>query len=270
MKDKVFLCKKYFIVLFILFAAGCDENTNKPLSGYIEGQYTYIASGVPGTLFHLYVLRGQPVKKGDLLYQLDPQPDFAFMQAAEANVAQLVPELSFDKIQLHRQAQLYLHNAASQSDVDQAQTNYDSKAKQLESAQRALTQAQWALNQKAMHAPASGYVFDTFYRIGEKVAVNQPVLALLTPDNIRVLFYIPETKLSTLHLGQVIHFTCDGCQQSYTARINYISSEAEYTPPIIYSADTRYNLVYLVRADLPAAIAKNFHPGQPLDITLNE
>lgn len=261
---------KFALLLSFLACFGCHSHQNKPLSGYIEGQYTYIASGVSGTLFNLYVSRGQTVKQGDRLYQLDPQPDLAFMQAAEANVAQLVPELAFNKIQLHRQSELLLHNAASQQDVDQAQTNYDSKSKQLESAKRALTQAEWSLQQKAMHAPVSGFVFDTFYRVGEKVAANQPVLALLTLDNIRVLFYIPEKKLSSIRIGQTIHFNCDGCQKTYSAKINYISSEAEYTPPIIYSADTRYNLVYLVRADLPPEIAKLFHPGQPLDITLDE
>ena len=59
-------------------------------------------------------------------------------------------------------------------------------------------------------------------------------------------------------------------KQKTKAVIEYISPEAEYTPPIIYSQDTRYKLVYKVRATLPANIASSFHPGQPLDIYLNE
>ena len=46
-------------------------------------------------------------------------------------------------------------------------------------------------------------------------------------------------------------------------------SEAEYTPPVIYSKDTRYKLVYLVRAMMPENVAVNFHPGQPIEVYLN-
>jgi HlyD family secretion protein len=64
-------------------------------------------------------------------------------------------------------------------------------------------------------------------------------------------------------------FTCDGCSGSTNAHIEYISPEAEYTPPVIYSRDTRYKLVYLIRASMRENIAKNFHPGQPIDVYLN-
>ena len=61
------------IILFSLLCANCSRQSQFP--GYIEGQYTYIASGVSGTLFNLAVKRGQLVKAGDLLYKLDPQPE---------------------------------------------------------------------------------------------------------------------------------------------------------------------------------------------------
>lgn len=239
------------------------------LSGYIEGEYTYIASGIAGTLFKVNALRGQAVKKDYLLFVLDPQPDLAFMQAAKANVQQLQPQVSFAKKQLERQTDLYLHNAASKEAVDQAQRDFDSLTKQLLSSEKTLTQADWALQQKTIYSPVSGFVFDTFFRVGEKVAANQPVLAILTPDNIKVLFYIPEDQLSRVHLGQSVQFRCDGCSKKNTAVISYISPEAEYTPPIIYSEDTRYKLVYLIRASLPEEVARKFHPGQPLDIFLD-
>lgn len=264
--------KSFFSLLFtllLILTGGCS-NENDSLSGYIEGEYTYIASGIPGTLIKLNVTRGQPVKKDELLYILDQQPDLAFMQAAHANVEQLIPQVAFAKKQMERQKDLYAHNVTSKELVDQTVRDYDSLTKQLQSSEKALTQAEWSLQQKTIYSPVTGSVFDTFFRIGEKVAANQPVLAILTPDNIKVLFYIPENKLSTIHLGQTIYFTCDGCQKTNTAVISYISPEAEYTPPIIYSQDTRYKLVYLVRASISLTQAKQFHPGQPLDISLHE
>lgn len=262
--------QKILLPLFCFLCISCSSKNEKTLSGYIEGEYTYIASGIGGTLIQLNVKRGQTVKKDDLLFTLDPQPDQAAMEAEKANVEQLQAEVALAKIQLARHQNLFLHNATDKSTLDEKQTDFDSKTKRLQAAQKILAESEWTFQQKTVYAPIAGYVFDTFYRLGEKVTANQPVLAILAPENIKVLFYIPEKQLSTIHLGQTITFSCDGCKSATKATINYISPEAEYTPPVIYTQDTRYKLVYLVRAEMPEEIAKEFHPGQPLDITLDE
>lgn len=263
------LIKNLLLLMICLLCLSCAKQNKKTLPGYIEGEYTYIASGIAGTLLKIHVVRGQPIKKDALLYNLDPQPDLAFMESAKSNVEQLEPQVSLAKITLQRQKDLYTSNNTSKATLDQAQSDYDSKVKQLNSSQHVLTQAEWALQQKTIYSPITGYVFDTFFRVGEKVAANQPVLALLAPENIRVLFYMPEKQLSKIHLGQKITFTCDGCPKGNSATISYISPEAEYTPPIIYSQDTRYKLVFLIRATMSPNLAVRFHPGQPVDIDLN-
>lgn len=259
-----------FLIFALFLSTSCSRDSSKKLQGYIEGQYTYISSGVSGTLFTLDVSRGQQITKNQLLFTLDPQPDEAVMEAAKATVGQLEAEVAFAKIQWVRQQKLYEKNATDKATLDQAETAYTSDVKHLQNAQSTLIKEQWAFQQKTVYAPVSGYVNDTYYRLGEKVIANQPVLALLAPENLKVLFYIPERQLSTIHLGQRITFTCDSCKNAAEAKISYISSEAEYTPPIIYSQNTRYKLVYLVRADLPKSIASQYHPGQPVDIMLNE
>ncbi len=261
---------KYFRILIILtvFSTGCSKSNNY-LPGYIEGEYTYISSGVDGTLFNLAVQRGQTVNKGDLLYQLDPQPEKANVNVIISNIGNQQAQVNFARVHLARIQELFNKNATFKEDLDAAQTDYDSKLHQLAAYQSQLIQTQWALNQKTMSAPVNGYVFDTFYRLGEKVAANHPVLAILAPENIKVLFYIPETQLSQIKLGEQITFSCDSCTNKTAATISYISPQAEYTPPIIYSKDTRYKLVYLIRASMPVNIAQNFHPGQPIDVYLN-
>lgn len=261
---------KLILVLYSLICTSCSHHEENQLQGYIEGEYTYISSGVSGTLLTLNISRGQQVTKNQLLFTLDPEPDQAIMEAAEATVEQLQAQVAFANIQWIRQQKLYLKNATDKASLDEAETTYTSTVKQLQNAKSTVTKEQWAFQQKTVYAPISGYVNDTFYRLGEKVIANQPVLSILAPENIKVLFYIPERQLSTIHLGQLITFTCDGCKKPTTATITYISSEAEYTPPIIYSKDTRYKLVYLVRADMPKNIALQFHPGQPVDISLDE
>lgn len=260
----------FLLILFTVLNISCSPSKNKPLAGYIEGEYTYIASGIAGTLLKINVTRGQMVKKDMLLFKLDPEPDQAFMESAKSNVELLKPQVALAKLNLARQHDLYLSHNTSKAALDQATSDYEVKVKQLASAEHTLTQAEWAFAQKTVYSPIQGMVFDVFFREGEKVSANQPVLALLSPENIKVLFYIPEKELSQIRIGQKIKFRCDGCAPANYATINYISPEAEYTPPIIYNQDTRYKLVYLVRATLEGAKGFQFHPGQPLDVHLHD
>jgi HlyD family secretion protein len=256
-------------LLSFLFCAGCS-NKHHSIPGYIEGEYTYISSGISGTLYTLAVERGQLVSQGSLLFQLDPQPEKANVEVAEANIANLKSQVDFLRRQFERQKNLYPKKATTEANLDQARTDFNSKSQQLFADQAQLIQSMWSLQQKTLYAPIGGRVFDTFYRIGENVPAHHPVLAILSPKNIQVLFYIPETLLHHIHLKQDITFSCDGCGGATHATIIYISPEAEYTPPVIYSKDTRDKLVYLVRAGMPENVANKFHPGQPIDVTIYE
>lgn len=260
---------KFFSILACLILLACSQE-EPSLSGYIEGEYTYISSGLSGTLFKLYVSRGQAVKKDELLYQLDPQPEAAAVEAIKQTIDAQKDQLEFAKIELKRQKELYKNKYTSKERVDQANLEYEIKLGQLMTTQAQLIQSEWSLQQKKIYSPINGRVFDVFYRIGEKVQDNHPVLAILAPENIQILFYVNEPQLSNLKIGQKISFTCDGCSAKLAATINFISPEAEYTPPIIYSKDTRNKLVFLVRATLPKDQRSRFHPGQPISVYLHE
>ena len=137
---------------------------------------------------------------------------------------------------------------------------------QTAAAQAAVDQAAWRLGQKSVAAPVAGQVFDVLYRPGEWVAAGRPVVRLLPPGNVKIRFFVPETALGALAVGQALAVRCDGCAEDIPAKITYISPEAEFTPPIIYSNETRSKLVFMVEArPLDGA---NLHPGQPLEVAL--
>ena len=137
---------------------------------------------------------------------------------------------------------------------------------QAAAAQAAVEQAAWRLGQKTVAAPVAGQVFDVLYQPGEWVAAGRPVVRLLPPGNVKIRFFVPETALGTLAVGQALAVRCDGCTDEIPAKITYVSPEAEYTPPIIYSNETRSKLVFMVEArPLDGA---NLHPGQPLEVAL--
>ena len=135
---------------------------------------------------------------------------------------------------------------------------------EMAAAKAALAQAAWRLEQKSVAAPVSGLVQDTFFVIGEWVPAGRPVASLLPPGNVKARFYVPEPVVASLAIGQPLEIRCDGCQP-LEAKVSYVSSQAEYTPPVLYSKDSRAKLMFLVEARLPNAPLR---PGQPIDVRL--
>lgn len=130
----------------------------------------------------------------------------------------------------------------------------------------ALAQAEWALAQKTQASPAAGLVFDTLYRQGEWVPAGRPVAALLPPENIKVRAFVPEPRIGSIRQGQAVRVFVDGVDAPYEGRVSFLSPQAEYTPPVIYSQESRGKLVFMVEAVFPPEVAARLHPGQPLDV----
>lgn len=139
---------------------------------------------------------------------------------------------------------------------------------QIDAAKAVVVQAEWKLAQKAQRAPQAGLVQDTFYVQGEWVPAGKPVISLLPPGNIRLRFFVPETVVGQLRTGQSIEARCDGCAAPVRATISYISPQAEFTPPVIYSKESRAKLVFLIEATPAPADALKLKPGLPVDVSL--
>jgi len=133
-------------------------------------------------------------------------------------------------------------------------------------AQASLAQAAWRLDQKSVAAPVTALVQDTFFVEGEWVPAGRPVASLLPPGNVKLRFYVPETILGAIQPGREIEAGCDGCPQPIAARVSYISSQAEYTPPVLYTREQRSKLMFLIEARPDPARAGGLRPGQPVDI----
>ncbi len=139
---------------------------------------------------------------------------------------------------------------------------------QVAAAEAAGAQAQWKLDQKHVRAPAEGLIYDTLYRVGEWVPAGSPVVQMLPPQNIKVRFFVPENIVGGLAPGRTVTIHCDGCAADVSAKITYVSNQAEYTPPVIYSNESRAKLVFLIEAHSSVADAAKLHPGQPVTVVL--
>ncbi len=213
------------------------------------------------------------------------------IKALEDQVQIVDATLTLAKIRLKRFSELYQKQATDLDHVDetrsyvkqleaskaQAIANLDlsmlgarvdqvnAQDARLLQAKEVLAAAVWRLSQKTLSAPADGLIFDTYYQEGELVAAGRPIASLLPRENIRVEFFVPARILPTLRLNQVVHFTCEGCQTLNKAIINYISPEAEYIPPLVYSRDNSDKIVFRVKARILEPL--QFKPGQPVEIT---
>jgi HlyD family secretion protein len=310
--------------LAILAAAllgGCAKNPSAGYQGYVEGEYVYVASPLGSALTNLAVARGDSVKQGQLLFELERASEAAAVTQAEKNLAQAQAQLDdlnkgkrpteiaaltaqleqakaglkLAESDLARREQLGGNDVISKEELDRARSQKDSAVAQvnqlaadLETAQlggredavraaqaavdsqrAALDKARWAFDQKQQFAPADAQVHDTLYRQGEFVAAGNPVVALLPPENLKVRFFVPQGILPQIKIGQTVSVHCDGAPKDFSATVNYIATQAEYTPPVIYSRETRAEMVFMIEAKISAADAVVARPGQPADVTLN-
>ncbi len=131
-------------------------------------------------------------------------------------------------------------------------------------AKAGLAVAEWRLGQRQMLAPVAGVIADVLARPGETIAAGVPVVSLLPPGNIVVRFFVPEASLATMHRGDQVGLACDHCPPDLAATIAFISQQAEYTPPLIYSEASKAKLVFMIEARPRAAQAALLNPGLPI------
>ena len=158
-------------------------------------------------------------------------------------------------------AQLRVAQLAGRSDEIAA------AAADVKAAREQLVQADWKVAQKSQRAPRASLVADTLYNAGEWVQAGMPVVSLLPAENVKVKFFVPETQLAGLNVGQDVQVSCDGCPVM-AAKITYIAPQAEYTSPLIYSKENRATLVFLIEARAKPGDTIRLHPGQPVEVRL--
>jgi HlyD family secretion protein len=236
----------------LLFFAGCADPPADRFQGYVEGEFVYVASPLAGQLESLSVRRGQQVTRGEPLFALDET-------AEEAARAQIEAMLTLSEAELARQERLFRSGVSSAQDLDRARSTRDQDKQRLE-------QTKWSFQQKKQSAPRSGLVYDTLFREGEWIPAGKPVVVLLPPENIKARAFVPETRIGAIHYGETAEVTVDGVAEPFIGKVSYISPRAEYTPPVIYSRDTRAKLVFMIELVFEPQVAARLHPGQPVDV----
>lgn len=217
------------------------------------------------------------------------------LASLEAQLQRAQANLSLSTLDLRRREQLRDGNVIAPEELDAAKSRREADRAQaasleadlatarlgaradeiaaaqadVEAAQAAQVRAQWAVTQKRQAAPTNAVVQDTLYRPGEFVPAGNPVVALLPPTNVRVRFFVPQAELVSVRPGRGVLVTLDGYTNAIPATVNYVSPQAEFTPPVIYSQENRAKFVFMVEATFRPGDAPALRPGQPADVRLN-
>ena len=239
-------------LVIAVFLSGCSDPSTDRFQGYVEGEFVYVASPLAGQLETLSVQRGQQVTSGQPLFSLDETAEKAARDQAQA-------ALVLSEAEYKRQTELLRRGPASAQDYDRARSARDQD-------QQRLTQAQWNFDQKRQSAPQSGLVYDTLYREGEWVAAGKPAVVLLPPQNIKVRAFVPQARVGSIHPGDPVEVTVDGVARPFSGKVSFISPRAEFTPPVIYSRESRQKLVFMVESVFDPQVSANLNPGQPVDV----
>lgn len=138
---------------------------------------------------------------------------------------------------------------------------------QVKQAQASLDQANWRLSKRSLEAPSAGRVDDVIRNAGDTAGPSAPVISILPDGAVKLKVFVPEESFSRIAVGNLLNVRCDGCPPDLFARVSYVSPDPEFTPPVIYSLETRQKLVYLVEAR-PEGRVTPLQPGQIVDVQL--
>jgi HlyD family secretion protein len=238
----------------LLALASCAKSEDPGYQGWVEADLIFVSPDEAGRVETLSVREGDTVEKGASLFTVDPDLQQADVEMAKASVT--------NATQAYERAVALLKTAAgTQKAVEDVQAT-------LRTAQARLASAQTRLARRKMASPVTGSVQQIYYRPGELVPAGRPVVSLLPPGNIKIRFFVSETALASIALGDAVTVHCDGCKADVRAKVTFISRTAEFTPPVIYSLEERSKLVFLIeaRTDTPSEL----RVGQPVDVRFAE
>ena len=166
---------------------------------------------------------------------------------ADARVAQVTAELAVARLPARPQA--------------------IARAKAAVAAAKAVrARMEWQLEQRSLSLPQPVTVVDVIRQSGEIAGPAAPVLSVLADGAVKLRLFIPETAYEKVSVGDLLEVGCDGCASGLRARISYVADQPEFTPPVIYSLESRQKLVYLIEARPEGEHA--LKPGQIVNVAL--
>jgi len=222
-----------------------------------------VGSQVSGIVAKLYADWNSPVKKGQLLAELDPTP---FQQQVEQRQADLLGaqvQVRNAEIQFQRTQRLVQEQLTPQADYDTSKAAYDAAVAQAAQSEASLKQAKTNLSYTKIFSPIDGIVVARQYDVGQTVAASfqAPTLFTIAEDltKMQVQADVDQSDISRVSVGQTARFTVDAyADEPFSGQISQIRLNATQNQNVI---------TYPVMIDVPNPDAK-LKPKMTADVTI--
>ena len=216
------------------------------------------------------------------------------IRQAAAQRDQIRASLDLAEKDYERLSHLFSQSAISKKNLDDAVANRDQLRAQLSSAESALALtregfreeeiaaaeaavelaearlrgAENSLSDTRLYAPSEGTVLTRVAEPGTVVAAGQTVYSVMLKTPVQVRAYVSEPQLGKIQLGMKGKIYTDSHHGPLEGTINFIASDAEFTPKQVQTEELRVDLVYRIRLlveDNPQDRLKN---GMPVTVRL--
>ncbi len=281
--------------LVLLAACRQKENSVFQASVIIEGTAIKVAAQTGGYLLQVNVDEGDRVTSGQTLATVDTEKlgyQLEQVQAnleelsvqkrvAESNLRRARDDFEYARTRYDRIAELFKQNAATEQAHDDAKINFERAQTAYETARQnlqALTSRQKALeaqgkllqrqiNDGVIKAPLNGTITTRYFKTGETIAPNAPLVEIIDLAEMWTKVYISEKYLPRVRIGQNATIKIDGTDQTMTGKVAWINNKSEFTPKNILTEESRTALVYAVKVEVenPQGILKH---GMPVTVVL--
>ncbi|WP_223504370.1 HlyD family secretion protein [Pseudomonas sp. BF-R-24] len=183
------------MVMYYMFAPWTRD-------GHIRADIVQIAPDVSGLIQQVEVRDNQLVKRGQVLFSIDPDRFKLALRQAKAAVADREETLA----QAQREAKRNkgLGNLVPGEQLEESQSKVARAQVALLEAQVAVDSAQLNLDRSVIRSPVDGYVNDRAPRPQEFVSAGRPVLSVVDSNSFHIDGYFEETKLNGIHIGQSV------------------------------------------------------------------
>lgn len=203
----------FVVVLAAMASLGMYERyTTKPWTrdAQVRANVVGIACRVSGPITNIPIRDNQTVKKGDLLFEIDPSTYIAATNNALAKLQQTEADVVQTKQELDRQEQLYKTKVNDLRDLQNAQDSYAAAQANRAAAKADLESAQLNLSYTKIFAPVDGYITNMNTSPGTYVYAGEQLLALVDSNSFWVAAYFKETQLHHVRQGGPVAVTFIG------------------------------------------------------------
>jgi membrane fusion protein (multidrug efflux system) len=195
------------------------------LSGTLIGnEKANVAAGAAGKVLATFMERGQSVKKGEVLAQLDARALRAQTQEATAQLESLRAQQAQSELDCARTQRMFDKGAIAKAEYDRSRTQCETSRWSVSAAEARKTLAAEALRDLQIRAPFTGMVVERDITAGEYVHPDSPVATLVDVDSLRVELTVPEGDVAQVRQGMTVEFRTAANEggHAYQGKVRYI------------------------------------------------